>query len=50
MPLPRLVATFAPEQPKIQRGGGRSWRQRFDVNPFDPWRKLPSEASAEAAD
>lgn len=48
--LPRLVAIPAPPEPEPERRdrtGG--WRRRWSVNPFDPWRKLPSEARAEDA-
>jgi len=49
--LPRLVATFKepePEPDRRDRTGG--WRKRYAFNPFDPWRKLPSEErSSDAA-
>jgi hypothetical protein len=47
LPLPRLVAIPAPDPPVKPR---RSWRTRYVFNPFDPYRRLPSEARADAAD
>jgi hypothetical protein len=46
IPLPRLVATFKEPEPEPERtrGGTRNWRTRYAFNPFDPWRRLPSEA------
>lgn len=47
-PLPRLVATPAPEPPERKRGGSRTWRDRYPCNPFNPWQELPSERRAAA--
>lgn len=46
-PLPRLVATFnPPEEPKPRRRPDNGWRNRWHYNPFDPFRRLPSEERA----
>jgi len=42
--LPRLVAEFKPEPERTRRAGG--WRKRYDYNPFDPFKPLPSETRA----
>jgi hypothetical protein len=47
VPMPKLVATFAPEPDRKRRHQPGKWRDRYDYNPFDPRRRLPSEERAE---
>jgi hypothetical protein len=50
-PLPRLVAVHKPPEPEPEyRRRGRAPSKRWTYNPFDPFRKLPSEERREAAE